>query len=114
MTRLADLPSTIARASPGSATRPGARRFTRAAHPLALAGSGDDGRGMPRLPAGPHDPGRPDPGRALRRGRWRRASPDRRRLPDDVPAFALALYTWSFVTILAGTAMFIVVSKFPE
>jgi hypothetical protein len=29
-------------------------------------------------------------------------------------SFALALYTWSFVTILAGTAMFIVVSKFPE
>jgi hypothetical protein len=28
--------------------------------------------------------------------------------------FLLALYTWSFVTILAGTAMFIVVSKFPE
>ena len=28
--------------------------------------------------------------------------------------FALALYTWSFVTMLAGTAMFIVVSKFPE
>lgn len=28
--------------------------------------------------------------------------------------FALAFYTWSFVTMLAGTAMFIVVSKFPE
>ncbi len=28
--------------------------------------------------------------------------------------FALQLYTWSFVTMLAGTAMFIVVSKFPE
>ena len=28
--------------------------------------------------------------------------------------FALALYTWSFVTMLAGTAMFIIVSKFPE
>ena len=28
--------------------------------------------------------------------------------------FAEALYTWSFVTLLAGTAMFIVVSKFPE
>lgn len=28
--------------------------------------------------------------------------------------FALALYTWSFVTMLFGTAMFIVVSKFPE
>jgi hypothetical protein len=28
--------------------------------------------------------------------------------------FALSLYTWSFVTMLAGTAMFIIVSKFPE
>ncbi|HET9537651.1 MAG: hypothetical protein ABWY13_10275 [Mesorhizobium sp.] len=28
--------------------------------------------------------------------------------------FTLSLYTWSFVTMLAGTAMFIVVSKFPE
>jgi len=28
--------------------------------------------------------------------------------------FALALYTWSFVTLLAGTVMFIIVSKFPE
>ncbi len=28
--------------------------------------------------------------------------------------FALPLYTWSFVTTLAGTAMFIVVSKFPQ
>ncbi len=27
--------------------------------------------------------------------------------------FALSLYTWSFLTTLAGTAMFIVVSKFP-
>ncbi|MCU0831450.1 MAG: hypothetical protein MUC58_08060 [Rhizobiaceae bacterium] len=28
--------------------------------------------------------------------------------------FALALYTWSFITLLFGTLMFIVVSKFPE
>ncbi len=28
--------------------------------------------------------------------------------------FALPLYTWSFVTMLFGTAMFIIVSKFPE
>ncbi|MBX3567735.1 MAG: hypothetical protein KF914_06725 [Rhizobiaceae bacterium] len=28
--------------------------------------------------------------------------------------FALPLYSWSFVTMLAGTAMFIIVSKFPE
>ncbi|MEQ1955656.1 hypothetical protein [Mesorhizobium sp. CN2-181] len=29
-------------------------------------------------------------------------------------SFAIQLYTWSFVTMLAGTVMFIVVSKFPE
>lgn len=28
--------------------------------------------------------------------------------------FALSLYTYSFVTMLAGTVMFIVVSKLPE
>ena len=28
--------------------------------------------------------------------------------------FALALYTYSLVVLLAGTAMFIIVSKFPE
>ena len=28
--------------------------------------------------------------------------------------FLLTLYTWSFVTTLAGTALFTVVSKFPE
>ncbi len=28
--------------------------------------------------------------------------------------FAMALFTWSFVTILAGTAMFVIVSHFPE
>ena len=28
--------------------------------------------------------------------------------------FSLTLYTWSFVTTLAGTALFTVVSKFPE
>ena len=28
--------------------------------------------------------------------------------------FALMLYTWSFVTMLAGTVMFMVVSKFPD
>ena len=28
--------------------------------------------------------------------------------------FALVLYTWSFVTILAGTAMFVIVSHFPD
>jgi hypothetical protein len=28
--------------------------------------------------------------------------------------FALALYTYSFITLLFGTLMFIIVSKFPE
>ena len=28
--------------------------------------------------------------------------------------FSLMLYTWSFVTTLAGTALFMVVSKFPD
>ncbi len=28
--------------------------------------------------------------------------------------FAMTLYTWSFVTMLFGTVMFIIVSKFPE
>jgi hypothetical protein len=29
-------------------------------------------------------------------------------------SYAMTLYTWSFVTILFGTAMFVVVSHFPE
>ncbi len=28
--------------------------------------------------------------------------------------FALILYSWSFVTILTGTALFTIVGKFPE
>jgi len=28
--------------------------------------------------------------------------------------FAVDLYTWSFLTTLVGTVMFIIVSKFPE
>ena len=28
--------------------------------------------------------------------------------------FALAIYTWSFVTTRAGIVMFVIVSKFPE
>jgi len=28
--------------------------------------------------------------------------------------YALSLYTYSFITMLAGTVMFIIVSKFPE
>jgi len=29
-------------------------------------------------------------------------------------SFALSLYTYSFITMLFGTVMFIIVSKFPE
>lgn len=29
-------------------------------------------------------------------------------------SFSMSLYTYSFITTLAGTAMFVVVSKFPE
>ncbi|MCB1335452.1 MAG: hypothetical protein KDK26_17885 [Roseivivax sp.] len=28
--------------------------------------------------------------------------------------FSIALYTWSFVTTLTGTVMFVIVSHFPE
>ena len=28
--------------------------------------------------------------------------------------FSLVLYSWSFATVLSGTVMFVVVSKFPE
>ena len=28
--------------------------------------------------------------------------------------FSLTLYSWSFVTILSGTALFTIVGKFPE
>lgn len=29
-------------------------------------------------------------------------------------SFLLVLYTWSFLTILVGTVLFIIVSKFPD
>jgi len=28
--------------------------------------------------------------------------------------YSMALYTWSFLTILAGTALFVIVSHFPD
>ncbi|MEZ5829819.1 MAG: hypothetical protein R3D05_01405 [Dongiaceae bacterium] len=31
-----------------------------------------------------------------------------------VQPFSIALYGWSFTVVLAGTAMFTIVSKFPE
>lgn len=31
-----------------------------------------------------------------------------------VQPFSIALYGWSFTVVLAGTVMFMVVSKFPE
>ena len=63
--------------------------------------------------------------RATKRSAWPRAL--RRGLLENIATaiigigflmlfqpFALSLYTWSFVTMLAGTLMFIIVSKFPE
>ncbi|TIR42441.1 MAG: hypothetical protein E5X64_05300 [Mesorhizobium sp.] len=62
---------------------------------------------------------------AKRKSRWPRAL--RRGLMENIATaiiaigflmlfqpFALSLYTYSFITMLAGTAMFIIVSKFPE
>ena len=51
----------------------------------------------------------------LRRGPWENASAIVIGLGIllQVQPFALELYTWSFVTTLAGVAMFTIVSKFP-
>ena len=55
-------------------------------------------------------------GRVLRRGLWENASAIAIGLGIlmQVQPFALELYTWSFVVILAGTLGFIVASHFPE
>jgi hypothetical protein len=52
----------------------------------------------------------------LRRGPWENASAIVIGLGIllQVQPFALELYTWSFVVILAGTLGFIVTSHFPE
>ena len=58
----------------------------------------------------------PRPRRVLRRGPWENASAIVIGLGIlmQVQPFALELYSWSFVVILAGTLGFIVTSHFPE
>jgi hypothetical protein len=55
-------------------------------------------------------------GRILRRAPWENASAVVIGLGIllQVQPFALELYTWSFVVILAGTLGFMVTSHFPE
>ena len=64
-----------------------------------------------------------DPQRVQRRWpRWLRRGPMEMAATAVIAAgvfmllqpFSLTLYTWSFVTTLTGTALFMVVSKFPE
>ena len=56
------------------------------------------------------------PRRLLRRGPWENASAIviGFGILLQVQPFALELYSWSFVVILAGTLGFIVTSHFPE
>jgi hypothetical protein len=56
------------------------------------------------------------PRRLLRRGPWENASAIviASGILLQVQPFALELYTWSFIVILAGTLGFIVTSHFPE
>jgi hypothetical protein len=66
------------------------------------------------------NPGNGQPGR--RWPRWLRRGPMEMAATALIAAgvfmllqpFHLALYTWSFATTLAGTVMFMVVSKFPD
>jgi hypothetical protein len=62
----------------------------------------------------PAPPARPR--RWLRRGPWENASAAVIGLGIllQMQPFALELYTWSFVVILAGTAGFLVTSHFPD
>jgi hypothetical protein len=75
----------------------------------------EEGRGTPPL-----TPPRKGEGniaaRYFRRGPWENAAVVLIALGIFMlmQPFALALYTYSFVTILAGTAMFVIVSHFPE
>ena len=56
------------------------------------------------------------PRRYLRRGPWEAAAIALivAGVVMLMQPFSLALYGWSFATVLLGTAMFIVVSKFPR
>jgi hypothetical protein len=55
-------------------------------------------------------------GRAFRRGPWEAVATAliAAGIVMLTQPLALALYSWSFAVILAGTAMFVVVSHFPE
>ncbi|MBH0238861.1 hypothetical protein [Methylobrevis albus] len=54
--------------------------------------------------------------RIFRRGPWENAATGLIALGVIMlmQPFSIELYSWSFATTLAGTVMFIVVSKFPE
>jgi hypothetical protein len=58
----------------------------------------------------------PAPGRYFRRGPWENMSTAIIGLGVIMlcQPFFLPLYTYSFVTIFAGTVMFTIVSKFPD
>jgi len=55
-------------------------------------------------------------GRLFRRGPWEAAAITLivAGVVMLMQPFSLALYAYSFATVLAGTLMFVVVSKFPE
>jgi hypothetical protein len=67
-------------------------------------------------------PATPPPGRPGRLRRFLRRTPLERSATAVIAAgvfmllqpFAMTLYSWSFLTILAGTLMFTVVSKLPD
>jgi hypothetical protein len=89
--------------------------------PSPFAGEGpgggtDEGRSsaLPPSPSLPHKGG--EWPRYFRRGPWENAAVALIGLGIVMlmQPFAMALFTWSFVTILVGTAMFVIVSHFPE
>jgi len=98
---------------------------TRQLTPSPLAGEGrgegkDEGRGSV-LPPSPSLPRKGGEGFALRllcfrRGPWEGLATVVITIGVIMlmQPLALSLYTFSFVTILAGTAMFVIVSHFPD
>jgi hypothetical protein len=88
--------------------------------PLAGEGQGegkdeDRSRGLPPSPSLPRKAGE-GLARFFKRGPWEMLATIVIALGVIMlmQPLAMALYTWSFVTILAGTAMFVVVSHFPD
>jgi hypothetical protein len=95
-------------------------KMRRIPSPLAGEGQGggtDEGRGSV-LPPSPSLPRKGGEGlaRYFRRGPWEMLATIVIALGVVMlmQPLALALYTYSFVTILAGTAMFVIVSHFPD